>query len=396
VHEELLAMGAEVSYPALTAFCRHHRIGVKEKKPFGEYHFSPGEEIQHDTSPHRAEIGGVLRKVQTAAAVMCYSRMLYCQGYPTFNRFYCKVFLTEAVRYFSGACKRMMIDNTHVVVLRGTGAGMVPVPEMAAFADRFGFEFEAHEKGDANRSARVEGVFHFIDNNFLAGRTFSTWADLNEQAVAWCDKVNATFKRSLHAKPIELWTAERPHLQPLPVWIPEVYELHHRTVDARGYVTVHTNRYTVPFDWIGRPVEVQETKDQITISLDHRRRVSHQRLIDPERGTVSLPEHRPPRGMTRKRPGPCREEQALAASFPALNNYVASLKKKGRKQTTLALKQLLRMAREYPYEPLLAAINEAAHYGLYDLDRVERMVLERIANDYFRFDPPPGDDDDER
>ena len=46
-----------------------------------------------------------------------------------------------------------MIDNTHVVVLHGTGSQMVPVPEMAAFAERFGFRFEAHERGDANRSA---------------------------------------------------------------------------------------------------------------------------------------------------------------------------------------------------------------------------------------------------
>ncbi len=38
-----------------------------------------------------------------------------------------------------------MIDNTHVVVLRGTGRGMIPVPEMAAFAERFGFRFAAHE-----------------------------------------------------------------------------------------------------------------------------------------------------------------------------------------------------------------------------------------------------------
>jgi IstB-like ATP binding protein len=44
-------------------------------------------------------------------------------------------------------------------------------------------------------------------------------------------------------------------------------------------------------------------------------------------------------------------------------------------QTTLALRQLLRMAREYPPEPLLAAIATAAHYGLYDLGRLERMVL---------------------
>ena len=31
--------------------------------------------------------------------------------------------------------------------------------EMAAFAERFGFVFAAHEKGDANRSARVEPPF---------------------------------------------------------------------------------------------------------------------------------------------------------------------------------------------------------------------------------------------
>ena len=64
----------------------------------------------------------------------------------------------------------MMIDNTHVVVLRGSGKQMEPVPEMAAFAERFGFRFVAHEIGDANRSARVERPFHFIENNFLAGQ----------------------------------------------------------------------------------------------------------------------------------------------------------------------------------------------------------------------------------
>ena len=93
--------------------------------------------------------------------------------YPRFDRFACKVFLTDALRYVGGACKSCMIDNTHVVVLRGTGREMVPVPEMEAFAERYGFRFHAHEKGDANRSARVERPFHFIENNFLAGRTFA-------------------------------------------------------------------------------------------------------------------------------------------------------------------------------------------------------------------------------
>jgi len=48
-----------------------------------------------------------------------------------------------------GAAGRVMIDNMHVVVLHGTGREMVPVLEMAAFGERFGFRLAAHEVGDA-------------------------------------------------------------------------------------------------------------------------------------------------------------------------------------------------------------------------------------------------------
>ncbi len=223
VHEELQASGAALSYQTLTGFCRRQGIGQTPVVPAGQYHFEPGVEMQHDTSPHEVEVGGRKYKAQTASAVLCYSRMLLFQIHPTFQRFDCKVFLTDAVRYMNGASERVMIDNTHVVVLRGTGREMIPVPEMEAFADRLGFRFVAHERGDANRSARVERPFSFIENNFLAGRTFVSWEDLNRQARQWCDKVNATYKKHIRAVPRELFAVERLHLKPLPAWIPEVY-----------------------------------------------------------------------------------------------------------------------------------------------------------------------------
>ena len=384
VHEELQAQGASLSYQALTAFCRRHGIGTTPKTACGEYHFKPGEEIQHDTSPHKVIIAGKERAAQTAAAALCYSHMLFFQCYPRFDRFACKVFLTEALRYYEGACERMMIDNTHVVVLKGTGSDMVPVPEMASFGDRFGFIFEAHEKGDANRSARAERSFHFIENNFLAGRTFASWQDLNEQARPWCDKVNASYKKHIRAKPIELYATERRHLKPLPVWVPEPYRLHHRVVDIKGYVNLHCNRYSVPVEWIGRRVEVQETWAEITITLDSRRQVVHKRVVDGVHRTVSKPDHRPPRGAPRPQRIP--EEETLLKIRPELAGYVRALKKNGKKQVTRALRKLLKMAREYPKEPLLAAISEAARYGLYEPDRVERMVIRRIASDYFRLE----------
>ena len=388
VHEELVAMGAEVSYQALTAYCRRQEIGTGEPRPCGEYHFRPGQESQHDTSPHRVRMAGRELLVQTASLALCYSRMLFFQCYPTFNRFLCKVFLTTAARYMAGSCETMMVDNTHVVVLRGTGADMVPAPEMAALADRFGFAFRAHEKGDANRSARVERPFSFIENNFLAGRTFTDWHDLNQQALSWCDKVNRSYKKHIRARPVELYATERPHLKPLPLWIPEPYLLHHRTVDSKGYVNVNCTRYSAPTRWIGRQVEVRETFQQMTITLDERNNVVHERLVDGAGRTVSMPEHRPPRGTSRQQP--MREEKALVELCPELSEYVRALKRNGKKQVTLALRQLLRMAREYPREPFLAAVAEAARFGLYELDRVERMVIRRIAGDYFQLG---GDDD---
>src|SRR5579863_7481263 len=392
VHEELQVSGAALSYQALTSFCRRQGIGQTPIVAAGQYHFEPGVEMQHDTSPHDVEVGGRKYKAQTASAVLCYSRLLFFQINSTFQRFDCKVFLTDAVRYMGGATERVMIDNTHVVVLRGTGREMIPVPEMEVFAERLGFRFVAHAIGNANRSGRVERPFSFIENNFLAGRTFASWEDLNRQAREWCDKVNATYKKHIRAVPRELFAMERLHLKPLPAWIPEVYRLHQRLVDIEGYVALNSNRYSVPLEWIGRRVEVRETRDKIEIQLDARRLVTHRRIAEAEHQRVMLAEHRPPRGQRASRPDPHPEEQAIVAVAPELADYVVSLKQRSHKVITLALRQLLRLVREYPREPLLGAVREAGRYGLYDLDRLERMILRRVTREYFLLDGESDDD----
>ena len=396
VHEELQAQGAQLSYPALTAFCRQEGIGQTPIIPSGRYHFEPGQEMQHDTSSHSAILGGKPKTVQTAAAILCHSRMLFVQCYPRFRRFECKSFLTEAMRFFGGAPEVVMIDNTHVVVLRGTGVSMIPVPEMEAFSRRFGFTWKAHEIGDANRSARVERSFWYVETNFLAGRSFKDFRDLNQQAREWCELSNAKYKRHLKARPIELYSLERTRLRPLPAFIPEPTEIRHRSVSVEGYVSIDTHKYSVPPDWIGRRVRILETQEKIEIQLlnvSSKTPVFHQRVIDPKDGRTTLPEHRIRRGQGRKRKQPGREEKILREIAPELGTYIEALKTKGKKQTTLALRQLLRMVREYPQEPLQAAIERAHHYGLYDLDRVESLLLRLVADEYFQLNPN-GDNDE--
>lgn len=399
VHEELVQGGAELSYAALTAFCRKHGLGHRRPLPAGQYHFGPGDEMQHDTSPHDVWIGGKLRRVQTASLVLCYSRMMYIQLYPNFTRFECKVFLTDALNYFGGAANSCMIDNTHVVVLRGTGAQMVPVPEMAAFAERYGFAFSAHEKGDANRSGRVERPFDYVDNNFLAGRKFTDLSNANREAVAWCDKVNGSFRRHLHASARELFAVEQTRLVPLPIWVPEVYLLHHRIVDIEGLVSVRSNRYSVPYELLGRRVEVRETKHKIEVYVGPRKVAQHCRQTDITGMRIVLPEHLPARGQRRGKHQPCIEQEKLLKAEPLLSPYVDGLIKRVRGHAVSAMRRLLRMLDDYPREPFLRAIDIAHQYGMYDLERLERMVLRNVAEQYFvlpcREQNQRDDDDDD-
>jgi len=396
VVEELLARdGIDVPYSTLTGFCRRHDIGTKPKKRTGRYHFEPGEEMQHDTSPHTVVVGDRRRLVQCASLVLCYSRRIFAQVYPSFARFHCKAFLTAALQHFGGAAGRCVVDNTSVIIASGTGNDAVVAPEIAAFADRFGFVFLAHEKGDADRSARVERPFHYVEHNFYPGRTFADLADLNAQLLTWCEERDHRLKRHLRARPIELFAAEQPLLRPLPLHIPEVWESHDRGVDGEGYVLLHTNRYSVPTAFIDRKVQVRESLDQIRVFY-RKQLIAEHAAHEPGLGKrATLEEHRGPGRRKRWNPPPLEEEKVLRTAAPELGHLVDGLRKRHGGRAAKAVRRLHRIWMDYPTEPVVDAVRTANEYGLIDLGRIERMVLRRLAGEFFRLPPDTNDEDDD-
>ena len=67
---------------------------------------------------------------------------------------------------------------------------------------------------------------------------------------------------------------------------------------------------------------------------------------------------------------------------PRVSSYLQALKQHagGRRWP---LRRLLSMLQEYPRDAFLSALAEAERYRLFDLDRLEKMVLRQIADDYF-------------
>ena len=387
VHQELEKQGVMIAYTTLTDFARRHGIGVTPKQRVGRYHFDPGQEMQHDTSPHDAEmLDGTVMRVHSASLVLCYSRRIYAQAFLKWTRFSVKIFLTDALKEFEGAAAKCMLDNSTVILSGGTGKNAIVSDEMIEFGKRFGFEFVAHVLGDKNRSARVERPFNVIENNFFAGRKFADITDLNAQLAVWCATENARPRRSLgNMSHHELYAAEKSSLKPLPIFIPEPTRIWFRTVDAEGFVNLHTNRYSVDDDLIGHKLRVYESKDRVRIkgknfTCEHVRRENGKR----ERVTLEAHERKARWRLQREEKPSLPEEAELKQASSELDEMVCALKKRHAGRAVYAIKKLHQMWLEYPTAAINKALRRALDHQLFDLDRIERLILKNVGEDYFR------------
>lgn len=376
-----------MAYSTLTSFARKLRLGEPPRRRAGKYEFEAGEEMQHDTSPHDVVLGGKVRKLQCASLVLCYSRMIFAQLFESWDRFRAKVFLAAAFEYFGALALECMLDNSTVIMIGGTGRYAVPAPEMAAFQKRYRFDFVAHERGDANRSARVERPFDFIEGNFYPGRTFADLADANAQFVDWCNVKNDWPRDHLGGKsPRELLELERPFLVPLPVLRPEIYQLEDRIVDLGAWVNLDSNQYSVPEVLIGQDVEVRATLERVRIFQGPRLLADHPRLPKGKRDFSRLPGHHSlDRGRKRRKEGRhahfprSREEEALLAQGEEFVVLVGRLRKVRRGRAVQAIRRLHELYLAHPTEAVRRAFARANEFGVLELNRIERLVLQSLG-----------------
>ena len=375
--------GVDVPYSSLTRLIRQQELREKKER-IGRFVFEPGEEMQHDTSPHCFVLGEKRITAQCASLVLAYSRRIFIQYFPVFTRFEAKVFLTNACRFMEGASRRCVIDNSSVIVASGSGANAKIAPEMEAFGTTFGFSFIPHAVRRPQRKGQVERQFHYVENNFLVGRHFSDWEDLNAQALQWCNTfANQKVKRSLGKTPEAAYLMERRHLTALPAYIPPVFQIEHRVVDLEGYINFETNRYSVPERLLGKSVEIHKHYEKLSILFKRQTVAEHLRQLGKRGKRITTPGHH--KSLKRKTlfQKPPNEENLLTGVDPVLDQYVVDLKKKAPGRGATQLRRLLELKRTYPEAPFLAAVRIALQYGLFDLARLEQMILKQVAGDFF-------------
>jgi hypothetical protein len=107
----------------------------------------------------------------------------------------------------------------------------------------------------------------FVRGNFWNGRTFTSLADVNSQALQWCDSVNARVHRTTGEIPKERLPLEKLNpIQGHPVYAMKLTDT--RKVSRDCYVSYHGNRYSVPWKHAGRESTVTELDGRLSVTID--------------------------------------------------------------------------------------------------------------------------------
>ena len=377
VHEKLVEEEhLQLSYPTLTRRVRELGLGQPVSTRCQHVPDEPGAEMQHDTTVYRVLLGAQPTRLIASLLYLRYSKRRYLKFYRVFNRFVMKCFLHEALLFWGYAAKRCIIDNTNLARLRGSGKRAVIVPEMAAFAERYGFEFLCHAIRHPNRKAGEERSFWTVETNFLPGRSFTSLEDLNRQALEW-----ATVRLEHRAQgktcliPAKAFEHERRYLRELSPQLPAPYLPLERGTDAYGYVAVEGNYYWVPGSK-REDLKVLLYADRLKI-YQHQTCVAEYPLpADGVKNAHFSPEGQPaPRHLPKHRKhGTQHEEQRLRALGPDVAAYLDYALQAPGIQRHRFLRELLALSRQVPQTVFVQTLVRARRYRV-----VEMQSLQRIA-----------------
>jgi transposase len=175
----------------------------------------------------------------------------------------------RAFAHFGGVPASIVYDRTKTVVKRHVAPGAaVPLhPEAAAFAAHYGFVIDPLAAYRPTGKGRVERQVHIVREHVLAGRDFTSLAELEEAFGAWLPIRRAQLHRT-HGEVIGVrGERDRAALAPLPDHPYLVTDRHLRRVGKDALVSFEASLYSVPAARVraGQRVELRVSGDTVAI-----------------------------------------------------------------------------------------------------------------------------------
>ncbi|MFN8643565.1 MAG: IS21 family transposase [Candidatus Binatia bacterium] len=199
----------------------------------------------------------------------------------------------HAFAHFGGHTHEHLYDRPRTVCTGSADGKVVWNATFKAFAEYWGFEPRVCRPYRAQTKGKVESGVKYFRRNFLPGRQFIDQEDFQEQLAEWTSTIaDLRVHGTTHERPLDRFARERDLLVPVATRASFQLEAPRSRIVADDYlVSLDTNRYSVPFQLIGRVVEVVRRGEELQIrhggEVVARHPVlsgSHEVRIDPGHG----------------------------------------------------------------------------------------------------------------
>jgi len=233
------------------------RLRPPSREPFLQLQTFPAEQAQVDWAHFgHVMVGRAKRALSCFVMTLSYSRALYLEFFfdqttENFLRGH-----VHAFEYWSGQPRVILYDNLKSAVLERRGNQIQFHPRLIELSAHYHFAPRPCQVRAGNQKGRVERAIRYVRDSFWAGRTFTTLAASNRQALLWRDQVahQRRWPGGDNRTVAEVFAEEQSRLLPLPLHAFSTDRI--ETVRSRKtiYVRFDLNDYSIPPQAVGRPL----------------------------------------------------------------------------------------------------------------------------------------------
>ncbi len=244
------------------------------------YETKPGVQAQVDWGElGTVEIDGKIKKLYCFNMILGYSRMRYVEftlSIDTSTLIQCHL---NAFQYFGGCTQEILYDNMKQVVIRRAlkSSDSEWNAQFEDFFKHYGFIPRLCRPYRPQIKGKIENTVGYVKRDFFLGGEFSSLENLNVQVFEWLKRVNLSVHGTTHEIPLERFKVE--NLVPLdqvPAY--KVVKKETRKVSRDCYVSYLGNKYSVPYKFAGRTVELRISEGMFQVYVDRESICEHETL----------------------------------------------------------------------------------------------------------------------
>lgn len=283
-----------------TQFNEKYHAYAASKKATLRIKRKPGETMEVDW------IGDTLKVYDSAncceipayifVAVLPCSLYGYAEAFPDMKSNHWIEAHVHAYSFFGGVTRILVPDNLKTGVIKNTRTELILNRSYHEMAEHYGTAIIPARPVNPKDKPNAEGTVKVLETWILAAlrnRKFFTFQELNKAIHKKLEEFNAKpFQKKKGSRLSAFLEEERDFLMPLPASPYETAVWSTATIQPDYLITVGNCKYSVPYEFIGKKVDIRAAENSIEVFYHGDRIASHVRkMYAPE--PIYLPEHMP-------------------------------------------------------------------------------------------------------